>query len=496
MTKFGPLIGCLFVAAGGGSARTLDFVQQLAPGVHLAGFADRYGSANCGWIELEDRTVLIDLPHGIGVEAFLAAVARTSPKPVRSLLLTSEPDPENETLQALRARGVELVEVAGARRTISFGKGPGRIETVPCDDGLESAATALYLPRERILFAGRMVIQGPRAKLPGRDTLAWLDTLRKLKRLGASRVVPGFGSWESEDLLGRQMRFLAELRRQVAFGICLGIPLEEIQRGILLPASFYAWPPYGEPAAEDIEHLFREQTVPEAPFGRKGLPEQGGGPQALVLIGDRYHEPEHIRQGLMPVFQATGVTPHFAVDVRALSAETLARVQLLVVLKDGMLWPEGNDRPYRQWMTMEQQEAVVEFVEAGGGFLNLHNSMGLYPEGSYLELVGGRYKGHGPLERFEVEVVNVDHPVTRGVRDFFVADEQHTPSYDSKKVELLLRNRSDQGKAGAAGWAYQAGKGRLCHLANGHTRESLDHPMFQRLMRNAVRWCLGVSDSR
>ena len=495
-TKFGPLIGCLFVAAGGGSARALDFVQQIAPGVHLAGFADRYGSANCGWIELEDRTVLIDLPHGIGGEAFLAAVARTSSRPVRSLLLTSQPDPQDETLQALRAGGVEVVEVAAARRTISFGKGPGRIETIPCDDGLETAAAALYLPRERVLFAGRMVIHGPRADLTGRDTLAWMATLRKLKQLGANRVVPGYGSWEGRDLLGRQMDYLAELRRQVGYGISLGLPLEEIRQGILLPASYYPWAPYGEPSAEDIDHLFREQTVPAAPFGRQGPPGTDDGPQALVLIGDRFHEPEHIQEGLKPVFQATGVTPHFAVDARALSAENLARVQLLVVLKDGMLWPQGNDRPYRQWMTMEQQEAVVEFVESGGGFLNLHNSMGLYPEGPYLDLVGGRYEGHGPLERFGVEVVDAKHPVIRGVRDFFVADEQHTPSYDSKKVELLLENRSDQGKVAAAGWAYQAGKGRLCHLANGHTRESLDHPMFQRLMRNAVNWCLGVSDSR
>ena len=471
-------------------------MHQIAPGVHLAGFADRYGSANCGWIELEDRTVLIDLPHGIGVEAFLAAVARTSSKPVRSLLLTSEPDPEDEMLRSLRARGVEPVEVAAARRTISFGTGRRVIETIPCDDGRKTPAVAFFLPRERILFAGRMVIHGPRADLPGRDTRAWMATLRKLKQLGARRVVPGFGSWEGEDVLGRQMRYLAELRRQVAYGISLGLPLQEIGKRILLPASYYAWPPYGEPAAEDIEHLFREQTVPEAPFGRQGPPGRGQGAQALVLIGDRFHEPEHIREGLQPVFEATGVTPHFAVDARVLSAENLARVRLLVVLKDGMLWPEGNDRPYRQWMTMEQQKAVVEFVEAGGGFLNLHNSMGLYPEGPYLDLVGGRYKGHGPLERFSVEVVDAEHPVTRGVTGFFVADEQHTPSYDPQKVGLLLRNRSDQGKVAAAGWAYQAGRGRLCHLANGHTRESLDHPMFQRLMRNAIKWCLAGPDPR
>jgi hypothetical protein len=42
----------------------------------------------------------------------------------------------------------------------------------------------------------------------------------------------------------------------------------------------------------------------------------------------------------------------------------------------------------------------------------------------------------------------------------------------------------------AAGWVYEPGKGRLCHLANGHTREALRHPMYQRLLRNAVAWCL------
>ena len=51
--------------------------------------------------------------------------------------------------------------------------------------------------------------------------------------------------------------------------------------------------------------------------------------------------------------------------------------------------------------------------------------------------------------------------------------------------------RSDDGKVtAAAGWAYEPGRGRLCHLANGHTREALNHPMFQRLMTNAVNWCL------
>ena len=69
-----------------------------------------------------------------------------------------------------------------------------------------------------------------------------------------------------------------------------------------------------------------------------------------------------------------------------------------------------------------------------------------------------------------------------------------TPPYDEGRVHLLLRNRSDDGKAAAAGWVREPGRGRLCHLANGHTREALLHPMYQRLMRNAVRWCLRLED--
>ncbi len=210
-----------------------------------------------------------------------------------------------------------------------------------------------------------------------------------------------------------------------------------------------------------------------------------------MLVGDRYHEPESIETGLRRVFGATRVVPHFAVDVRALSAENLARVDLLVILRDGMIWPEGPEKPYKIWMTPAQELAVVQFVQRGGAFLNLHNSMGLYPEdGPYLNLVGGRYIGHGPLERFRVEVVDRTHPVTRGVEDFSVADEQHTPPCDEEKVHLLLRNRSDDGKVAAAGWVYEPGRGRLCHLANGHTRESLLHPAYQLLLRNAVNWCL------
>src|SRR5262245_38843864 len=52
--------------------------DQIAPGVHAAGFSDRHHSANCGWVALGEETLLIDLPRGIAVPEFLALVAEST----------------------------------------------------------------------------------------------------------------------------------------------------------------------------------------------------------------------------------------------------------------------------------------------------------------------------------------------------------------------------------------------------------------------------------
>ena len=221
----------------------------------------------------------------------------------------------------------------------------------------------------------------------------------------------------ARSCLARQRRFLAELRRQVAYHVAQGRPLANLAEHVHLQADDLVWMPYDTPTSDDIQHVYRELTVPNAPFQGRPPAASDARPHALVLIGDQPHEPGHLEEGLRPVFDATGVVPHFTVDVSALSEKNLAMVKLLVILRDGLQRPDHDHHRDFMWMTPEQQRAVSAFVEAGGGFLNLHNAMGLYPPGGpYLDLVGGRYIGHGPLERFRVEVVDETHPITRGVQ--------------------------------------------------------------------------------
>ena len=228
-----------------------------------------------------------------------------------------------------------------------------------------------------------------------------------------------------------------------------------------------------------------------------GVYQSADRPRALAVIGDRYHSPVYIRDNLLPAFARENVPITFIVNHEALTAEALEQVQLLVFLKDGMVWPNGYDHDHLKWMTPQQEKAVSDFVHNGGGFLALHNSHGIYPPGGlYYKLFGGDYGGHPPPATFTVRVENHDHPVTRGVEDFDTFDEQHMSKYYLGGEYLLLRNISRGNKSAPAGWWREPGKGRFVYLAPGHTPEALGHPMMQRLIRNSIRWLTRLDENK
>ena len=221
----------------------------------------------------------------------------------------------------------------------------------------------------------------------------------------------------------------------------------------------------------------------------KGVYGSARRPRALALIGDRYHSPVYIRDNLAPAFVRENVPVTFIENTEALTAAALAEHQVLVILRDGMNWPDGYDKPHVKWMTDAQQQAIWDFVHGGGGFLALHNAQGIYPPGGpYYKLFGGDYNGHPKPYVFTVRVENRAHPVTAGVEDFEIFDEQHTVKYFLDREHLLLRSIARDNLASEAGWWREAGKGRFCYLAPGHTPDALGHPMMQRLIRNSLRW--------
>jgi type 1 glutamine amidotransferase len=141
---------------------------------------------------------------------------------------------------------------------------------------------------------------------------------------------------------------------------------------------------------------------------------------------------------------------------------------------------------------------VKDFVAGGGAALFYHNVTYISPHNDdFRDVLGAVTEQHPPMRPFKVKIVNREHPITRGVNDFIVTDEQHFMTYQKDPKWLLLQSVNedgltfkDLGTSSAAGWAYDYGKGRVCYMAPGHVITSLWNPEYEKLQKNAVRWLL------
>jgi type 1 glutamine amidotransferase len=251
---------------------------------------------------------------------------------------------------------------------------------------------------------------------------------------------------------------------------------------------------------------------------RLSFGQQSTAKRALALIGDRYHNSDYIRVALTKIFDGLDVTVDYTTLYDKLSANLLRDYQMFLCLRDGMIWPEGYLGPdaythYEQglennsvfpapkskfWITEEQGVAVRDFVNAGGGFYSMHNNSHVsLTSKAYREVQGGAYIGHPTLRPFKVRVTNSSHPITKGIQDFMVNDEQHYVEYDKDpKYKLLEAENLDgltyelYGTKSIAGWAYDFGKGRVVFTSPGHTIHALWAPEYVKLQKRGVAWVL------
>jgi type 1 glutamine amidotransferase len=102
--------------------------------------------------------------------------------------------------------------------------------------------------------------------------------------------------------------------------------------------------------------------------------------------------------------------------------------------------------------------------------------------------------GEGVPVRYDVNIVDRDHPVTAGVEDFEVASEQYYMHVDPSVHVLATTTFSGEhlpwidGVVMPTVYVRTWGEGRVFYSAPGHGPDDLKNPPVERLVRQGLDW--------
>jgi len=145
----------------------------------------------------------------------------------------------------------------------------------------------------------------------------------------------------------------------------------------------------------------------------------------------------------------------------------------------------------------EAQSNLHKFVDGGKGLFVLHFACGAFGDWpDYANLAGrvwDKKTGHDPRGPFRVNLVNTDHPVTRGMESFGTDDELYICLTGKRPVDLLANARSKKtGKDHEMAFAFDYGKGRVFHTPLGHDVKAIRMPGTAELIRRGCAWAAGA----
>ena len=140
-----------------------------------------------------------------------------------------------------------------------------------------------------------------------------------------------------------------------------------------------------------------------------------------------------------------------------------------------------------------REAGLLQFVQAGGGFVGLHSAADSF-RGSraYLEMLGGEFLSHPAHHEFAVRIVEGDHYITRRVPDFQVFDELYRlQGFDPERCTVLA-DAGFRNERHPVVHVREHGRGRVAYLANGHTPQAWQTRAFRKLVTRAIAWTAGA----
>lgn len=197
-------------------------------------------------------------------------------------------------------------------------------------------------------------------------------------------------------------------------------------------------------------------------------------------------------------------------EAALVNAENLANYDVVMFYTQGDLTQMGN-KDTGAPMTADGLQALLAWVEAGGGFVAIHSGTDSFRTGDaetpsdFIAMVGGEFRGHGPQFRGTLKVVSPGHPIAAGQAEAWrVMEEWYLFRHlnaDTMHVLAVL----DPGRVRNADerydlpdipmiWCSNHGSGRVYVNGMGHREDVWDSGEFQNWMVNGIHWAGGRID--
>ncbi len=191
-----------------------------------------------------------------------------------------------------------------------------------------------------------------------------------------------------------------------------------------------------------------------------------------------HHDPITRYRVLKKAFGAVGIDLTYREDPEgALRRDVLAAFDAVLLYGN---WAQNAPMP------REQLDALIGYVEAGGGFVPVHCASACWGRSPrFVRLVGARFQSHGG-EEFQVENVAPDHEILQGLEGYRAWDETYVHDEHGDDRQILQVRDGEPWT-----WVRRQGEGRVFYTASGHDHRVWDMKPFQDLLRRAVLWAVG-----
>jgi type 1 glutamine amidotransferase len=202
--------------------------------------------------------------------------------------------------------------------------------------------------------------------------------------------------------------------------------------------------------------------------------------QKAVLIGNYENAPYHPLKGIDDkivsifnnVMQIT-CTDEYSI----LQKDRLGEFNLCILYVD--CWEQPVDE--------KLIKDLIDYVEAGGGLLVIHNGIAFQSSEAFAKLIGAKFIGHPQYTKLTVKAA-LSHEIIEDIENFGIEDEPYRFEFDLSVEKSVFMEYLHEGKKYPAGWTREVGLGRLVYLMPGHNVESFNNEVYRQIILKSGLW--------